>query len=367
MLGTACNLHCEYCCQKTGQKNMMLPNEINPDIFEFIEECGEENGEGYPVRLHFYGGEPLLYFDKIKEIVGKTSRMNTEYSMVSNGKAITQEMVDFFNEHELRMITSWDGFGSLDTRHYDVNAENKDLLFQVNHFGYSFVVSAKNYPMDIIRAYRKADEEYRKFHDHPLGFGLDFIFDTGIANTSLIDNLSEKRLENEGKAAVDLLASEIAAGKVKDIRDDYALSWIADFIGDAREFYSDDGWKKDFVIEGVCENGKQVLNMDLSGKLYECHNVFEPIGDIYSNFWSVEREIIKRDNNRKIGHECTQCPAFLDCFGGCKLHDIHSEEKRRSCRAQIYFRIGMLKEAVRIGLLKDPGIERMEAFCESKR
>ena len=58
-----CNLHCKYC--EGGLYGSMLPNEVTyrvPDLKEFIAK------DPHPVLL-FYGGEPLLRWDLIKEIM----------------------------------------------------------------------------------------------------------------------------------------------------------------------------------------------------------------------------------------------------------------------------------------------------------
>ena len=63
MLGDKCNFNCKYCMQVNYEREQ-ITNDINGDIFKFIEELSDSNNDR-PLRLHFYGGEPLLYFNNM--------------------------------------------------------------------------------------------------------------------------------------------------------------------------------------------------------------------------------------------------------------------------------------------------------------
>ena len=67
MLGNSCNLNCVYCLQHPLVHHQIATN-INPDIYDFIRQVSEEN-DGDICRLHFYGGEPLVYYNQIKVIL----------------------------------------------------------------------------------------------------------------------------------------------------------------------------------------------------------------------------------------------------------------------------------------------------------
>ena len=59
MLGNSCNMNCAYCLQHP-LVHKALTREVNPEIYDFLEEVTNENTR--PLHLQFYGGEPLLYF-----------------------------------------------------------------------------------------------------------------------------------------------------------------------------------------------------------------------------------------------------------------------------------------------------------------
>ncbi len=70
MLGMECNLNCKYCLQHDLVEHP-IQHDINPDIYDFIEGCVK--AAEHTIRIQFFGGEPLLFFGSIKEIVTETN------------------------------------------------------------------------------------------------------------------------------------------------------------------------------------------------------------------------------------------------------------------------------------------------------
>ena len=76
-----------------------------------------EEGRGYnPVRrpaLGFYGGEPLLHFDLIKDCIHylKTTYPHIDFlfSLTTNGTLLNKEKEDFLKEHGFLITISIDG------------------------------------------------------------------------------------------------------------------------------------------------------------------------------------------------------------------------------------------------------------------
>ena len=100
---TACNFACPYCFEpKKDPKTITAP--IIDDLQKFIKSfVGAHN-----IDLTWYGGEPLLAFNQIKDIY----RMLTEdgmpeikaHSIVTNGYLFTEEVIDFFKGKKLGNI-----------------------------------------------------------------------------------------------------------------------------------------------------------------------------------------------------------------------------------------------------------------------
>lgn len=318
MLGNCCNMNCAYCLQHPLVQGQ-LTQKINPDIYDFLKQVVEENGDKI-VRLIFYGGEPLLYFPGIKEIVEglKNRKLLFSYGIISNGRAMTDEMVNFFNENDFSVTISWDGNSSHETRGFDVFAQNemKSRLLRLNMLGVSGVISSAAYPLEILEAFQKLSDEYQALHRYPLGVNIDEIMDTGLANRWLL-NVDYFRIEREIQQMAKLYLDNLIDGQYK--AEDYTkIMYIENLLHTARQFYivHNGRLKKQTAY---CGNGLTVLNMDLEGNLYPCHNTSIKAGSIYSDFFDYLQNVLAGENVMQHRKQCLECPALAFCKGGCKL------------------------------------------------
>lgn len=104
-----CNFNCSYCMQKKEKKTM--DNTTIKTAVDFFYPFLK----GDKIYILFYGGEPLLAYDKIKYTVqllqekNKTENKNFEFALTTNGSLITDEMLDYFNRHQFGLMLSFDG------------------------------------------------------------------------------------------------------------------------------------------------------------------------------------------------------------------------------------------------------------------
>ena len=74
-----------------------------------------KSGKNKNLALYFFGGEPLLRFDLIKELVNYSNVQNEihnkkfEFNATTNGSLFTEEILDFFFEKDIVILFSWDG------------------------------------------------------------------------------------------------------------------------------------------------------------------------------------------------------------------------------------------------------------------
>ena len=98
-LGTQCNLGCTHCHQV--QKNSSL----NPDLIPWIQNQSFD-------RITFSGGEPLMYFPLIRQIM-ETLGKNVTYRMMTNGTLLTKNICDYLGTYpHIVLGISFDGFNS---------------------------------------------------------------------------------------------------------------------------------------------------------------------------------------------------------------------------------------------------------------
>lgn len=110
-----CNLRCEYCVYSgnydtRGHTNKRMTFEVAKKAIDYFVDHSKERNK---IFIGFYGGEPLLEFELIKKCVEYINNIcdgkDVGYIMTTNGTLITDEMIDFFIEHEFRITISVDG------------------------------------------------------------------------------------------------------------------------------------------------------------------------------------------------------------------------------------------------------------------
>ncbi len=104
-----CNFACSYCYKKKNQ-NRMTSATAKKALSFFLPFLTDS------YDLNFYGGEPLLCFDLIKETLSFLSENNGEYgkkpqySLTTNGSLITQDILQTLEAHGFSVVFSFDGY-----------------------------------------------------------------------------------------------------------------------------------------------------------------------------------------------------------------------------------------------------------------
>jgi uncharacterized protein len=108
ILTDQCNFDCAYCYQQRGKQRLEFSVLIRAiDFFHsfFGPECS----------ISFYGGEPLLAFNELKQTVEYVERLSKKndhkirYSLTTNGSRLDEDILRFLDEHEFSMTLSFDG------------------------------------------------------------------------------------------------------------------------------------------------------------------------------------------------------------------------------------------------------------------
>lgn len=108
-----CNQSCPYCQvsrQSEDRAQFDMPEEVAKKGVEFAFRSPSPD-----VKIEFQGGESLLNFELIKSIVieaearNETERRSLEFVAATNMTFLTDEILDFFREHNILVSTSIDG------------------------------------------------------------------------------------------------------------------------------------------------------------------------------------------------------------------------------------------------------------------
>jgi radical SAM protein with 4Fe4S-binding SPASM domain len=125
-----CNLGCSYCFQKRRTHDLPFSSiRLSLDLFR---DAFHKHS-----FLVFYGGEPLLSFDTIRQTIAHIQnhpilrKTRFRYSLSTNGTLLNEEIIRFLDTHQFRVNMSHDGTAQEATRPGRMNSlvlENLERL-----------------------------------------------------------------------------------------------------------------------------------------------------------------------------------------------------------------------------------------------
>ena len=110
-----CNLRCKYCFASTGDfgtGRKLMPAETGKKAIDFLLE---NSGNRKNLELDFFGGEPLMNFDAVKEVVKYARSREAEFgkrfrfTITTNGVLLDDDKIDFINREMSNVVLSIDG------------------------------------------------------------------------------------------------------------------------------------------------------------------------------------------------------------------------------------------------------------------
>ena len=126
-LGERCNLQCLHCLQKNNNSY-----EEYPELITYLNSNFVTHPSNDKISLNFIGGEPLLYFNKVKDYTKKLSCDKFLLSITTNGTLLNDEVIKFCNDNNIAITISWDGTNSKKHRGFDALKEKWNVLHKIN-------------------------------------------------------------------------------------------------------------------------------------------------------------------------------------------------------------------------------------------
>ena len=304
MMGNACNFHCPHCVQHDAHPR--IKKQVSPDVINWIKTLAASRPESLKPTVLFWGGEPLLYRSVMHSVVDELGDV-VDYALVSNGALLTDEDVDWINKHNVYFAYSNDGKNTYKVRDEDMltNPAFVERFKRINN--------------------RNIDSTWHALNANPYEL-WDYIEDkVGAAGITLEDLLCTTNVPNE-TAAFDIPALEkVFDNLYTDVMHTFATGEMT------RAFMF---LKKPItrVAEGVdkspaprCGACLSNVSVDLSGKIYLCHNSEEVVGHVCEDFDAVHKRAQKRIKEKMqalvTARDCQNCKAYGYCTGGCPLED----------------------------------------------
>jgi His-Xaa-Ser system radical SAM maturase HxsB len=108
-----CEHSCPY-CQVSRQSEDKQTYDMSPEVAEKSLDLAFQSPSS-SIKIEFQGGEPLLNFERIKQIVisatkrNKFANKNLDFVIATNLALISVEILQFCKEHQIHISTSLDG------------------------------------------------------------------------------------------------------------------------------------------------------------------------------------------------------------------------------------------------------------------
>lgn len=316
LLGKSCDLNCSYCFQGDSHEKY-VDEKINPDIIDFIRDLVSQQNTTKKFVIKFFGGEPLLYFDKIKYIVEQLQDIGhlIDFWVLTNGKRLNEEMVDFFNTYFPSIGVSWDGEGSIKSRGYDVVKDKRALLLKLKHVSFSTVFHRYNYPMDFYNQFITFLNEFTEIHKFPCNFVSAPITDCGNDDPLGLKYMDLNRVREESMDIYRRFRKTFTKSKTDWTYEDRFISFH--LIESVEQIIKDSKTSK----RKLGSDRIEMINMDLQGNLYMYHEFYGKskfaykLGDVYMNFFDYCKKSFATDKTElcmdKFG--CDNCAVNQIC------------------------------------------------------
>lgn len=110
-----CNLACRYCFAEEGEyhgRRAIMPCEVGKAALDFLIGA---SGNRRNLEVDFFGGEPLMNFGVVKELVAygreqeKIHNKNFRFTLTTNGVLLDDEVMEFANREMANVVLSIDG------------------------------------------------------------------------------------------------------------------------------------------------------------------------------------------------------------------------------------------------------------------
>ena len=110
-----CNLNCSYCFASQGRyqgDRALMSFEVGKRAMDFLIE---NSGTRRNLEVDFFGGEPLMNFDVVKQLVAYARSREKEcgkhfrFTLTTNGVLIDDDVIDFANREMSNVVLSIDG------------------------------------------------------------------------------------------------------------------------------------------------------------------------------------------------------------------------------------------------------------------
>mgnify|MGYP000719784921 CR=1 FL=1 len=317
-----CNLNCSYCFASQGKYHgdrALMTFEVGKQAFDFLIA---NSGTRKNLEVDFFGGEPLMNFEVVKQLVAyarsieKEKGKNFRFTLTTNGVLLDDDVTDFLNREMNNVVLSLDGRKEVHDhfrRDYAGNGSYDRIVPNFQRFvekrggkGYyvrgTYTHENTDFTNDILHM---ADLGFRELSMEPV------VCPPGDPYALTEDDLPVL-MEQYEKLSLEMLRREKK--------------------GEGFTFYHYmlDLKNGPCIYKRItgCGSGTEYMAVTPWGELFPCHQfVGDPkysLGNIWNGVTNKAVQDEFRHCNAYARKECKDCWARLYCSGGCAANAYHA-------------------------------------------
>ena len=317
-----CNLNCSYCFASQGKyhgERAMMSFEVGKRALDFLIE---NSGTRKNLEVDFFGGEPLMNFQVVKDLVAYARNIEQEkgkrfrFTLTTNGVLVDDEVIQWANKECSNVVLSLDGRKEIHDRFRVDYAGNGSWEKIVPKFQ-KFVQArgGKDYYMRGTFTHNNPDflKDIQQMLD--LGF-TELSMEPVVCAAGDPSALTEEDLpivmEQYEKLA------ELMLERDREGRPFTFYHYMIDLTGGPCIYKRISG----------CGSGTEYMAVTPWGDLYPCHQFVGEerfrLGNIWDGVTNTEVQGEFAACNVYAHPECRDCWARLYCSGGCAANAYHA-------------------------------------------
>ena len=318
----SCNLNCSYCFASQGKyhgERALMSFEVGKRALDFLVE---NSGTRRNLEVDFFGGEPLMNFQVVKDLVAyarsieKEKGKNFRFTLTTNGVLVDDDVIAFANRECSNVVLSLDGRKEVHDRFRVDYAGNGSWEKIVPKFQ-KFVEArdGKNYYMR--GTFTHANPDFLKDIQTMLDLGFsELSMEPVVCAEDDPSALTEADLPivlDQYEKLAELMIQRDKEGKPFTF-----YHYMIDLTGGPCIYKRISG----------CGSGTEYMAVTPWGDLYPCHQFVGDekfkLGNIWDGVSNTEIQSEFAACNVYAHPECRDCWARLYCSGGCAANAYHA-------------------------------------------
>ena len=317
-----CNLNCEYCFAAQGKyhgERAVMSPEVGKAAIDFLIK---HSGTRRNLEVDFFGGEPLMNFDVVKETVAyarsieKQYNKNFRFTLTTNGVLVDDEVIEWANRECHNVVLSLDGREEVhDRRRKTVNGKGSyaTIVPKFQHF----VEKREGKGYYLRGTYTHNNPDFTKDIFHMLDLGFDQLSMEPVVCAPE----DPYALTQEDLPVLFEQYEILAKAQIERRREGRPFTFYHYMLNLE---HGPCVYKR---ISG-CGSGTEYMAVTPWGDLYPCHQFVGEEEYKLGDLWTGVTNTALRDEfklcNAYARPDCADCWARMYCSGGCAANAYHA-------------------------------------------